>query len=68
MRHDPVTYRNVCASLDDLFKRHPDSAATAIRRYLRIRSETATKQARIAALEEELGQLKKVDTLSRKRA
>lgn len=68
MRADPVIYRAVCTVLDKLFKDHGYKAGTAIRRYLRIRSETAAKKSRIAELEDELGVLKKVDTLSRKRA
>ena len=69
MKHDPVTYRAVSVSLDALFKKHPDKAGTAIRRYMRLRSETAQKQGRIETLEAELEGLKKVQTLSkRKRA
>lgn len=68
MRHDPSIYRAVCKSLDTLFKVHGDKAGTCIRRYLRIRTETRQTERRIAMLESELGDLKKVDTLSRKRA
>jgi len=68
MKHDPVTYRAVCTILDRLFRDHPKKAGTAIRRYMRIRQETAAKESRIAELEDELGVLKKVDTLSRKKA
>jgi len=68
MKHDPATYRAACKSLDALFKEHGDSAGTCINRYLRIRTETRQKERRIAELETELGDLKKVDSVSRKRA
>ncbi len=68
MRHDPATYRAVCKSLDALFKEHGDSANTCINRYLRIRRETRQKEQRVAELEAELRDLKKVESVSRKRA
>ena len=67
-KHDPVVYRETCKVLDALFKKHGEPAATCVRRYMRIRTETAQKQRRIAELEAELGDLKKVDSISRKRA
>lgn len=67
-KHDPVTYRAVCTSLDRLFASHGETAGTSIRRYMRIRTESAQKEARISELEDELKGLKKVDDLSRKRA
>ena len=67
-RHDPAVYREVCKSLDAIFKKHGDPAATCVNRYLRIRTETRQKERRIAELEAELGDLKKVDSISRKRA
>lgn len=66
IRHDPKVYREVCTSLDALFRKHGDKAATCINRYLKIRRETEQKEARIEELEEELESLKKVDSLSRK--
>ena len=68
MKHDPATYRAVCKSLDVLFKEHGDSANTCINRYMRIRCETRQKERRVAELESELRDLKKVDSVSRKRA
>ena len=68
MRHDVPTYRAVCPTLDKLFKDHGDKAGTAIRRYLRIRQESHAKQTRIDALECELEELKRVETISRKKA
>ncbi len=68
MRHDPAVYRAVCKSLDALFKEHGDKAGTCINRYRRIRTETRQTEQRIAELESELGDLKKVDSISRKQA
>lgn len=68
MKHDPAAYRAVCISLDSLFQKHGDKAGTCIRRYMRIKTETEQTSRKIAELEAELGDLKKVDQLSRKRA
>lgn len=68
IKHDPATYRATCKSLDALFKAHGDDAATCVNRYMRIRTETRQKERRIAELESELGDLKKVESVSRKRA
>lgn len=65
-RHDPAIYRAVCKSLDTLFKEHGDKTNTCINRYLRIRTETRITKRRIAELEAELGDLKKVDSISRR--
>lgn len=67
MRHDATIYRQVCPALDKLFKDHGDKAGTAIRRYLRIRTETRQTESRIKLLEAELDDLKSVDDLSRRR-
>ena len=66
-KHDPAIYRAVCKSLDLLFKTHGDDVATCVNRYMRIRSQTKVKQRRIAALEAELGDLKKVESVSRRK-
>jgi hypothetical protein len=66
IRHDPKVYREVCTSLDALFKKHGDKASTCINRYLKIRREKEQKETRIEELEDELASLKKVDSLSRK--
>ncbi len=67
MKHNPAIYRAVCKSLDLLFKTHGDDAAICINRYMRIRSETRTKQRRVAELEAELADLKKVESVSRRK-
>lgn len=67
MKHNPAVYRSVCNSLNTLFKTHGDSVATCVNRYMRIRTETQQKENRIKELEDELGNLKKVDNLSRKK-
>ena len=66
-KHDKAIYRAVCKSLDGIFKTHGDGAATCINRYMRIRVETRQKERRIADLESELGELKKTESISRKR-
>lgn len=67
-RHDPKIYRDICTLLDAVFKKHGDDAQTCINRYLRIRTETRVKERRISELEAELKDLRKVDSISRKRA
>ena len=67
-KYDAVVYRETCKVLDALFKKHDEAAATCVNRYMRIRRETIQKERRIAELEAELGDLKKVDSISRKRA
>lgn len=68
VKHDPVVYRAICTDLDRLFKQYGDKAGTAITRYMRIRRQTKATKARIDDLENELGALRKVETLSRKKA
>lgn len=67
MRHDIKTYQEICPVLDKLFKQHGKKTATAINRYLRIRTETNQTERRIDELETELRDLKKVDSLARRR-
>ena len=67
MKHDPAIYRDVCKSLDALFKQHGDKAGPCINRYMRIRKEKRQKERRIAELEAELGDLKKVESVSRRK-
>lgn len=66
-KHDPVAYRAVAKALDGLFKTHGDGAGTCIGRYMRIRTETRQKERRIAELEAELGDLRKVESVSRRK-
>lgn len=66
-KHDPTIYREVCKALDQLFRKHGNVAATCVNRYIRIRSETRAKEQRIAFLEAELMDLKKVDSISRRK-
>lgn len=66
-KHDPTIYREVSKTLDHLFNKHGDGAAYCINRYIRIRSETRVKERRIAELEAELVDLKKIDSISRRK-
>ena len=68
VKTNPTIYRAVCPVLDGLFKEHGDQVGTCINRYLRVRRETRQTERRIAELECELTELKKVDTISRKKA
>jgi len=68
MKQDPTIYREVTITLDSVFKKYGEKAASAINRYMRIRQETRQKQQRIEELESELGELKKVDSLARRRS
>ncbi len=68
IRSDPAIYREVCSTLDALFKEYGDKTGTCINRYLRVRRETHQTESRIAELESELADLKKVDSISRKKA
>lgn len=66
-KHNPATYRAVRVSLDLLFRKHGEGAATCINRYLRIRTETRKKKRLIAELESELSTLRKDASASRKK-
>ncbi len=66
-RADPQIYRGVCKSMDAIFAKDGDAALTCINRYLRIRSETRATENRIANLEAELKDLKKVDSIDRQK-
>ncbi len=58
MTHDPKTYKAVKLTLDRLFKEHGEKAGTAIRRYIRIRSETKSAKKQINQLEAEIKNLR----------
>ncbi len=64
---DPKIYREVCKAMDAIFVRHGDPALTCVNRYLRIRTETRATEKRIARLEAELKDLRKVDSIDRQK-